>query len=91
MTCLTRVMCQIYNEMVFDLLHDPSASRPLAIHETVEDGVYVEGLTEFVVANASDCLGIVAKGQANRLSASDGIAVIVVIVVILVIAVMPLL
>jgi hypothetical protein len=57
---------QIYNEMVFDLLHDPSSSRPLAIHETVEDGVFVEGLTEFVVANPSDCLGVVAKGQANR-------------------------
>ena len=55
--------------MVFDLLHDPSASRPLAIHETVEDGVYVEGLTEFVVANPADCLGIVAKGQANRYTA----------------------
>ena len=52
--------------MVFDLLHDPSAARQLTIHETVEDGVYVEGLTEFVVANAADCLGIVAKGQANR-------------------------
>jgi hypothetical protein len=59
--------------MVYDLLHDPSSSRPLAIHETVEDGVFVEGLTEFVVANPADCLGIVAKGQANRCAPGQGV------------------
>jgi hypothetical protein len=59
---------QVYNELVFDLLQDPAAARPLTIHETVEDGVYVEGVAEFVVANAADCLGIVSRGQANRCS-----------------------
>ena len=57
---------QVYNELVFDLLRDPNTTSPLAIHETVEEGVFVEGLTEFVVASPADCLEIVRKGQANR-------------------------
>lgn len=59
---------QVYNENVYDLLKDPDEADALTIHETVEEGVFVEGLTEYVIANAGDCLPIVAKGQANRYS-----------------------
>jgi hypothetical protein len=57
---------QVYNEGVYDLLKDPDEADALSIHETVEEGVFVEGLSEYVIANAGDCLPIVAKGQANR-------------------------
>ena len=57
---------QVYNEGVYDLLRDPDEADALVIHETVEEGVFVEGLTEFVVESAGDCLPIVSKGQANR-------------------------
>lgn len=57
---------QVYNEAVYDLLKNPDDADALTIHEAVEEGVFVEGLTEFVVVNAGDCLSIVAKGQSNR-------------------------
>ena len=57
---------QVYNEMVFDLLRDPNTAAPLVLHETTEEGVFAEGLAEFVVASPGDCLSLVAKGQANR-------------------------
>ena len=58
---------QIYNEKVHDLLQEATAASPaLAIHEHDVDGVYVEGLSEYLVTSATDCLRLVAFGAANR-------------------------
>ena len=39
---------QIYNEKIFDLLNDPKQLNPLSIREDRMQGIYVEGLSEFV-------------------------------------------
>ena len=40
---------QIYNEKIFDLLQDPKQKNPLQIREDRMQGIYVEGLSEFIV------------------------------------------
>lgn len=40
---------QIYNEKLFDLLQDSQAKNPLSIREDKTIGIYVEGLSEYVV------------------------------------------
>ena len=42
---------------IFDMLQDANRSKPLPLHEDVTHNVYVDGLTEFLVKDASDCLG----------------------------------
>jgi len=38
---------QIYNEKIFDLLAETNALKPLAVHESKLDGIFVEGLSEY--------------------------------------------
>lgn len=57
---------QIYNEHVYDVILDKEGKFPLAIHENTDDGVYVEGLSEFLISTPADALEIVAQGDANR-------------------------
>lgn len=45
---------QIYNEKLYDLLQDKKSNNPLIIREDKYSGIYVEGLTEYVVSNARD-------------------------------------
>jgi len=45
---------QIYNENLYDLLQDKRLKNSLKIREDSVSGIYVEGLAEFVVNNASD-------------------------------------
>jgi hypothetical protein len=45
---------QIYNEKLYDLLQDKKSNNPLGIREDKYSGIYVEGLTEYVVSNARD-------------------------------------
>ena len=40
---------QIYNEKLFDLLQDIHSKNPLQIREDKFTGIYVEGLSEYVV------------------------------------------
>ena len=40
---------QVYNEKLFDLLQDPKGKNPLTIREDKMQGIYVEGLSEYVV------------------------------------------
>lgn len=50
---------QLYNEQLSDLLEDdPKAARnqKLLIHESKQDGIYVEGINEVVVEDADQCL-----------------------------------
>jgi kinesin family protein 3/17 len=57
---------QIYNESIYDLLHDQSRMTALAIHEDRKDGVYVEGLSEYAVTSVQDCLNILKMGENHR-------------------------
>lgn len=36
---------QIYNEKIFDLLSDSERPKPLSVHESKAEGIFVEGLT----------------------------------------------
>jgi hypothetical protein len=40
---------QIYNEKLFDLLQDTHSKNPLQLREDKLTGVFVEGLSEYVV------------------------------------------
>ncbi|GFR42885.1 hypothetical protein Agub_g3877, partial [Astrephomene gubernaculifera] len=55
---------QIYNEVVSDLLK-PERS-PLAIREDRRKGVYVEGLSEWVVRSPAEVYQLMQRGQALR-------------------------
>ena len=57
---------QIYNEKLFDLLRDPKQKNPLTIREDKSQGIFVEGLSEFVVKNEYDCLSLLRRGERNR-------------------------
>lgn len=45
---------QIYNEKLYDLLQDPHIENPLVIREDKMAGIFVEGLTEYVVEKDRD-------------------------------------
>lgn len=57
---------QIYNEKLFDLLQDPKQKNPLNIREDKMQGIYVEGLAEYVVQNEYDCLTLLKRGERSR-------------------------
>ncbi|TNV86797.1 hypothetical protein FGO68_gene1664 [Halteria grandinella] len=62
---------QIYNEQIFDLLgRHPGQSRgtekSLRIREDQGQGIYVEGLTEYIVTNKDQCLELLVKGERIR-------------------------
>lgn len=57
---------QLYNEHIYDLLRDASMNHPLSIHEDREQGIYVEGLSEYRVQSARDCLSFLQEGENNR-------------------------
>ena len=57
---------QIYNERIYDLLQDPKRAKPLKIRESKIQGIFVEGLAEFVVQSEDDCFNLLARGDKNR-------------------------
>jgi hypothetical protein len=62
------MMCEIYNEKVQDLMIDTNA-RPkegLAIRESKQLGIYVEGLSKHAVASFDQIQKIMAIGESNR-------------------------
>lgn len=58
---------QIYNEKIYDLLQDRVAN-PLSIREDKLAGLYVEGLTEYIVTNVADCFMLLKRGERNRIT-----------------------
>ncbi len=40
---------QIYNEHVYDLLQDPEMDTKLKVRENRQQGIFVEGITEYLV------------------------------------------
>jgi len=59
---------QIYNEKLYDLLQDRESKHPLLIRENKYSGIYVQGLTEYVVTNMDDCLTLLFRGERNRIT-----------------------
>ena len=59
---------QLYNEHVCDLLRPERAN--LAIRESIQRGVYVEGLSEVVVSSAVEVLALLQRGHAARATAA---------------------
>lgn len=63
---------QIYCERIFDLLDPSVAPSSIVVREDPDRGVYLDGATSVGVTNVADCLGLVARGNANRAVASTG-------------------
>ncbi|CDW83904.1 kinesin motor domain containing protein [Stylonychia lemnae] len=61
---------QIYNEKLYDLLQDTYTKNPLQIREEKLQGIYVEGLSEYVVQDDNDCLNLLKRGEKNRIKRS---------------------
>ena len=40
--------------------------HPLTIREDKTQGIYVEGLTEYIVENENDCIHLLRRGEKNR-------------------------
>jgi len=59
---------QIYNENLYDLLQDGQLKTKLQIREDKYSGIYVDGLAEFVVNNATDCFALMKRGERNRIT-----------------------
>ena len=59
---------QIYNEKLYDLLQDNKNVNPLSIREDKFSGIYVEGLSEYVVTNARDWFALLKRGEKNRVT-----------------------
>ena len=59
---------QIYNEKLFDLFQDRETSKQLNIREDKFTGIFVEGLSEYIVNNANDCFILLKRGERNRIT-----------------------
>ncbi|CAM9093943.1 unnamed protein product [Hapterophycus canaliculatus] len=59
-------LVQLYNEQLYDMLRDPQRVHPLAIHEQAEAGIYVQGLSEYAVHSAGECLQLLRVGREHR-------------------------
>ena len=59
---------QIYNEKLYDLFQDKDQARHLNIREDKFSGIFVEGLSEYVVTNATDCFILLKRGERNRIT-----------------------
>ena len=66
--CVRAAFLQLYNEHVCDLLRPERAN--LAIRESIQRGVYVEGLSEVVVSSAVEVLALLQRGHAARATAA---------------------
>jgi hypothetical protein len=58
---------QIYNEKIYDLLQDGDFKTPLQIREDKLNGIYVEGLSEYLVSNSLDAYALLKRGEKNRI------------------------
>jgi hypothetical protein len=61
---ITVSFLEVYNEDIKDLLN-PS-DKKLKIHESPQQGIFVDGLCELVVRDAADVLRLIYQGNAVR-------------------------
>ncbi|KAF4693699.1 hypothetical protein FOZ60_010372 [Perkinsus olseni] len=57
---------QIYNETISDLLPAADATATLSIRQDSRRGVYVDGLTEYVVREPEEVYTLIRQGNASR-------------------------
>ncbi|XP_036592586.1 stAR-related lipid transfer protein 9 [Trichosurus vulpecula] len=72
-SCRIRVsFLEIYNERVRDLLKQSDQKKPytLRVREHPETGPYVQGLSQHVVTNSRQIIGLLEEGVANRITAA---------------------
>ena len=50
------------------MLQDAKTNKPLTIREDQFSGIYVEGLTEYVVMGTRDCFALMKRGERNRIT-----------------------
>jgi hypothetical protein len=55
---------EIYNEQIIDLLNKNNTN--LQLREDTRKGVYVEGITELVVAKSDEIMDLLHKGSKSR-------------------------
>jgi hypothetical protein len=53
---------------LYDLLQDRNNDKPLIIREDKHSGIFVEGQSEYVVSNASDCFKLLKRGEQSRIT-----------------------
>ena len=60
---------QLYNEQMMDLFEDDKTkiNKKMIIHESKNDGIYVEGMNEIQVKDVDHCLELMQRGQTNRI------------------------
>uniref|UniRef100_A0A7N4PWK8 StAR-related lipid transfer protein 9 n=1 Tax=Sarcophilus harrisii TaxID=9305 RepID=A0A7N4PWK8_SARHA len=63
---------EIYNERVRDLLKQSDQKKPytLRVREHPQTGPYVQGLSQHVVTNSKQIIGLLEEGVANRITAA---------------------
>ncbi|XP_074145494.1 stAR-related lipid transfer protein 9 isoform X2 [Sminthopsis crassicaudata] len=63
---------EIYNEKVRDLLKQSDQKKPytLRVREHPQTGPYVQGLSQHVVTNSKQIIGLLEEGVANRITAA---------------------
>ena len=59
-------MIQIYREKIYDMLQDTKSLNQLALRQDPLFGVYISGITEYVVQTPEDILELVRRGNLNR-------------------------
>lgn len=50
------------------MLQDPTSKNPLNIREDKYNGIFVEGLTEYIISNAKDWYALLKRGEKNRVT-----------------------
>ena len=55
---------EIYNEKIYDLLTEDDTA--LSLREDLKQGVYIESVTEEIVASASEAMNVLKVGQNRR-------------------------
>ncbi|CAI2386990.1 unnamed protein product [Moneuplotes crassus] len=56
---------QIHNEKIYDLLQDSDTKEDLKIREDKNNGIYVEGLSEYLVSTSLDAYTMLKRGDNN--------------------------
>ena len=59
-------MIQLYNEYIYDMLQDQNLIRSLRIRQDPLFGLYLEGLTEYVIQSPEEGIEIINRGETTR-------------------------
>ncbi|OMJ90690.1 hypothetical protein SteCoe_6862 [Stentor coeruleus] len=64
--CIIRFsLIDIYNEKITDLLEEAKNPLQLSTRQNVDDGIYIENLSEYIVQSPEDAINLMTKGINN--------------------------